>query len=240
MKIHIAICDDSREDAALLENRLFQTITGNAGMHIEVEVYNDPLKFIARYSPGMYSILFLDIEMPEENGIRLAKRLRAIDRDILIVYLTSYDVYMKESFEVQPFRYMLKPLNPEELHKVVYQAVDAILENNDYLIFTSNQITYQVPARSIIYATVENGRKIRLVAESECYEYYGKIGELEAKWAHTSFVRIHTGYLVNMSYIKKLTSLNVVLMNDECLPVSRPRRNRVKSQFHQFIERRVR
>jgi DNA-binding LytR/AlgR family response regulator len=240
MRINIAICDDCSKDAVLLENSLFQIIKDKGGLDLEIEVYNDPLNFIGSYKAGDYSILFLDIEMPEENGIQLAKKLRVLDRDILIIYLTSYEVYMKESFEVQPFRYMLKPVNYTELYKVFYQAMDAILENNDYIIFTSNQITYQVPTRSIFYATVDKGRKIRLVSEVESYEYYGKLGELEEKWAHTSFVRIHTGYLVNMKYIKKLTSLNVVLMNDECLPVSRPRRNIVKSQFHQFIEKKVR
>lgn len=240
MKINIAICDDSNRDAAMLENSLYEIILQKSGLDLEVDVYNDPLKFLSNYRAGEYSILFLDIEMPEENGIQLAKRLRVVDRDILIIYLTSYEVYMKESFEVQPFRYMLKPVNKEELHKVFYQAIDAILENNDYIIFTSNQITYQVPTKNILYATVDKGRKIRLVTEAESYEYYGKIGELEEKWAHTSFARIHTGYLVNMNYIKKLTSTEIYLMNNECLPVSRPRRNTVRDKFHRFIEGRVR
>ena len=70
-----------------------------------------------------YQIIFLDIEMQEMNGIEVARRLRELEKDFLLVFITGYDNYMLESFEVLPFRYVLKPIDSEKLEPILQQIM---------------------------------------------------------------------------------------------------------------------
>ena len=59
----------------------------------------------------LFDIIFLDIEMGQEDGITVARRIRKIDKKVLIVYVTSHENYMMESFEIRPFRFLVKPVS---------------------------------------------------------------------------------------------------------------------------------
>ena len=66
-----------------------------------------------------YHLIFLDIEMEGLNGIETAKLLRNIDKNFILIFVTSFEQYALESFEVSPFRYLIKPVSIEKLREVL-------------------------------------------------------------------------------------------------------------------------
>ncbi len=107
MIFKVAICDDEANDIFLLKNHL-QKIGADLDIDFEITTYNDSRLLLSDYVlPGTFHILFLDVEMPEPNGIAAAQRIRSLpDRDVRIVFVSSYPQYMKDSFNVQTFQYL--------------------------------------------------------------------------------------------------------------------------------------
>ncbi|MFJ5564854.1 LytR/AlgR family response regulator transcription factor [Lysinibacillus xylanilyticus] len=241
MKIYISICDDNIKDTLILEENINKVFNQIKEATIEIDVYHNPHNFLENFQKGLekYNIIFLDIEMPEENGIRIARKIRDIDSDVLIIYVSSYDRYMRESFEVQPFRYILKPIKFEELRKSIFQAFHFIVNNNNLITFSLKNTTYQLRIKDIIYITVENGRKLNIITSENEYKTYGKLGDLEKHLKPYFFARVHTGYVVNMDNIRSINNVQIIMNNEDEIPISRGRRQEFKLQYHNFIELRL-
>lgn len=105
--INVAICDDNVSVTGKIETML-QNIAKKNFIQMDTEVFWEGEHLSEAIEQGRcFDIIFLDIEMGREDGITVARRIRKIDKKLLIVYVTSYEIYMKESFEVRPFRFLV-------------------------------------------------------------------------------------------------------------------------------------
>lgn len=104
MNLNIAICDDDTNDIAIMKKNILQ-YTIETDNNLVVSSYFSASDLLSDYKNHLYQIVLLDIEMPDINGMELARQLRDMDDDLLIVFTTSYPEYMHESFEVQPFQF---------------------------------------------------------------------------------------------------------------------------------------
>ena len=113
--VNIAICDDNTKPISILENYLFEI----SNIKIECDAYQSGESLVNAYKNNIerYDVVFLDMEMKELNGIETANLIREFDEHIIIVFVTSHSEYMKESFQCQPFRFIEKPLDYDELKK---------------------------------------------------------------------------------------------------------------------------
>lgn len=110
MNLNLAICDDEIKDIELLKKHILQ-YTIETDNNITVSSYTSAKELISEYNNHSYNVVLLDIEMPDLSGMELAKQLRDIDDDLLIVFTTFYPEYMQESFNVQPFQFLTKPID---------------------------------------------------------------------------------------------------------------------------------
>ena len=112
--MRIAICDDSKEQLALLEDVVEKLGIKNA----EIDCFyngDSLLSHLIKKEDFYYQIYLLDIEMPGMNGLEVAKEIRTMDKRAVIIFITSYSDYVFSSFEVQPFRFVNKPVNYEKI-----------------------------------------------------------------------------------------------------------------------------
>ena len=106
MMIKIAICDDDKIVASNIENLLLK-ISKDSELDIDIFYDGDTLVQIKIN----YDLIYLDIEMARKDGIEAAKNIRKIDDNVLIVYVTGYESFAKEAFEVSAFRFITKPID---------------------------------------------------------------------------------------------------------------------------------
>ncbi len=239
MNLHIAICDDQRQQASKLEELLMKYLLDFQGVAGSIEIFESGQSLLMAMDRTAYDIIYLDIEMPGFNGIEVAEEIRLKDAAVLIIYVTSHTSYMKRSFEVQPFRYLLKPIDERELKLSTAKAVEQCLQRSNVISFSSNHTYYHLRVTDIMYVTIERGKKLVLVTERDSYSYYGKLGELEAKLGPYGYCRIHTGYLVNWNYVRSISKEEIVLKNRVTLPISRSRNAEALLSYHAFIEKRL-
>ena len=119
--MRLAICDDQVEYLQQTDYAVRKLLQGE---ELLVDVFKNGNNLLKSFKHKPYDIVFLDIEMPEIDGITLAKRLRAISSDVYIVFLTSHIEYALEGYEVNALRYITKPLDASKLREVLSFVVD--------------------------------------------------------------------------------------------------------------------
>lgn len=114
------------DDEAIILNKI-QAMLKDSG-HVEVVgAYNDPLTAFLEATETRPDCAFLDIEMPGFSGIELAERLASLNPELEVVFITAYNHYAAQAFDVNALDYLLKPIRPERLEK----AVEKVLQRRD-------------------------------------------------------------------------------------------------------------
>ena len=233
--LNIAICDDDTAFSSQIEDIiLFQC--DEKKINAEIEVFTDGYYLLKSFKQGMsYNIIFLDIEMEKLDGLATAREIRKIDSSVLIIYISGFDDYLKELFEVEPFRFVSKPIQLEQLQRYCAEAIKKIEGMNNLFVYSYNKEEYSVPIKEIVYFE-SNKRLVDIhMNDGTVRSFYGKLNNLEKEIQKINkhFIRIHQSFLVNYSYIKSMTYSEVVLeCKDEeyVLRISEDRRSTVRQK----------
>lgn len=233
--IKIAICDDDLSVSSSVEDMI-----GRAGLaDYTVDTFGSGTVLLnyLEQNHERYNIYLLDIEMPIMSGIELAGAIRRRDSNAVLIFVTSHREYVYDVFETLPFRFICKPVKQEEIGKAVLDAAAFVRRDSSIFFFQIGHHKYQVPYREIKYFEGA-GRKVKLHAMMECWEFYGRISRLEENLDETLFVRVHASYIVNMEQIRSVRPDHVQLADHETLPVSRAYSSSTRQAHMDFIRRR--
>lgn len=174
----------------------------------------------------------LTIEMDKEDGISAARRIRTYDKNVRIIYVTSHESYMRESFEVRPFQFLVKPVTDKIMEKCFKSVYEDINSEDFYFRYSYQRMNHKVPIKDILYFE-SNKRKIFIVTEQEILELYGKLNEIEEtlKTCKISFLRVHQSFLVNYKHISGQSYDSVVMDNGQKISISEDRRKIISEQY---------
>lgn len=236
----IAICDDEELQSTPLE-KMIDTYMINQGLEVDIDIYSSGESLLRgiRNQEIVYQMIFLDIEMDGINGIETAKFIRESDQQVLLNYITSFDDYTLQSFEVSPFRYLLKPVKENEIRILLDAAVDKISSDNQYLFVKVNRTQYQVRCDQIIRITSEKGRKLRITMcnNQEDIVYYARLKDIIANLGSSIFVQVNYGTIINLNYIERIEDTIVHLTNGDQEVISRGKKKKFVECYRNFIER---
>ncbi len=227
--MRIGICDDQKEIREILTDKVKKYYPAE-----DIAVYSSGEELLA--ARKLPDILFLDVQMPEKDGMETARELRKRDRQMIIIFVTVTEDYVFQSFDVGAFHYLIKPLEEEKFEEVLQKAVRQVRERDSEdagagkerqsLIVTSKGQHITVPVQEIVYAEVFN-RKIILHTMDADIEYYGKLKELEKK-AGEDFYRPHRAYLINLNFVRKYNAGAIYLKRGQALVA--------KQNYHDFVK----
>ncbi|MCI9187864.1 MAG: response regulator transcription factor [Oscillospiraceae bacterium] len=232
--IKIAICDDEANVRAYLSSL--------------IEAQSCPCEVVEYASAGdcladhrEFDLLVLDIELSPDrsglDGMALARKIRECTTGTqpVIIFVTGYERYVFDAFDVGAFQYLLKPVDEEKFAQVFSRAVAQIgtarEKTGRVLTLQSANTSRTVPLDSIYYIESSN-HKVELHLKNGEFACYAKIGDLELE-LHDQFFRIHKGYLVNLSYVAGYSKTEVTLTNGERLFLSKYKyQDFVKAYLH--------
>ena len=178
-----------------------------------------------------FDLLFLDIELDSSgtglDGMTLARsvRERSFPAQPVIIFVTGYDRYVFDAFDVGAFQYLLKPVDGEKFAQVFARAAEQIGARRENpsklhaLTLPSANTSRTVPLDSIYYIESSN-HQVTLYLKDGSFTCYAKIGTLETE-LENRFFRIHKGYLVNLSYVEAYSKTEVTLTSGDRLPLSK-------------------
>ena len=221
--IRIAVCDDEKQIREYLTKQITDILAAE-DIDGNVTAFADGAPLAELYEAGTadFDLLFLDITMKTCDGMTAAKRIRAVDADVMIVFVTASAEYVFSGYEVRAFRYLLKPELVNGFAGVFRECLRELTRSNElhYAFQTGNQ-TVSLPVKDILY--FESDRRkilVRLVSGKE-YSFYEKLDKVEEALKKHDFVRCHQSFLVNAKKITGLKQGEVELTGGAQLPVSK-------------------
>ncbi len=234
--IKVGICDDEQKFLSQMEKEIGE-LAKKYHYEIQAELYSDGGELLEDFEKGIgFDLIFLDIEMARVNGIETARKIREKDYHMLIVYVSSYDEYLMQLFEVEPFRFLKKPLQKEQLEDVFIKAQKRIEEKKkSYYRFQTGKTMMQILQKDILFFE-SAGRKVIIHTMEKQYEYYDKLDKVEEKLEGSRFLRIHKAYLVNVDNIEAFQYERVALIDGTLLNISEKNRARVRNEFWEYYK----
>ena len=220
--LRIALCDDEENARDALRIQLEKLMDElEDGIVYEFSNGRTCINWLTAH-PGEVDLLFLDVEMGKENGMDAAKKIRTVNRDLLIVFATGYTDYVFDGYQVNALDFLVKPVSPEKLKEVLLRAKELLTPPTDrFFVLKNADGAYRLPWDDILYFYSDR-RYIHLVTVIKTYTFYGKLNDIE-KQVRNNFVRIHQRYLVNSDNVTFVGGDFVTVDNPACekLPVSR-------------------
>lgn len=224
-KIRIAMLDD--EAAALgiissgVENAFQQR---NVAPEIHRFLQADTLLQALRTQGNAYHVVMLDIRMPTADGIAVATELRRLFPDMTIVFISSNEDRVFEAFSVNAFFFIRKAKLVEDISAFVEHYLQAVqAESSKRIInFPQNGATISLYPGDVICVESEGRRqRVYIQGKNAPLELNLSMQSIEEELSDECFIRVHKGFIVNNSYISRISGGIIVLKNGMEVPVSR-------------------
>ena len=229
--MRIAVCDD--EELFRIE---FKSVLDKVLINAEydIDTFSGGSSLYEAFLKNPFDLVFLDIEMPGIDGITLAKRLRAVSENVQIVFLTSHIEYALEGYEVNALRYLVKPVDMNKLSEVLKYIQDK-KNNSRQIMIRQEGEDIVIDISDIIYMESMD-KNVRIVTSKSEYITRYNISDYEEELKNSGFLRIHRGYLISLSKVKKIVKNDVVMDGDISLPVSRSNIKTLKDALYAYVE----
>lgn len=235
--ISVYICDDNQEQIDELCNTL-ELISKDIAM--ETRVFALPQDLITELEimqvkkEKMPEVLFLDIELQEENGIQIGKKVKELTPDICLVFVTAYAEYAVKGYEAKAFRYLLKPVTEEDLLKL-FGEMKIEANKMKKLPVKTRSGELQLLLRDIVYISAEDKYSV-IYTSAGHYISDVSLADYEMRLANQTFFRIHRKYLLNLYYQKGIENGKILLTNGKSLPISKRRLKPYRSRLFQCMK----
>lgn len=237
LNLNITICDDERNAITVLKKHILQ-YNIQTDHNIIVSAYLSAEDFLLEYKKHPCDVALLDIEMPGQNGMELARQLREINDELLIVFTTLYPEYMQDSFEVQPFQFLTKPVEYNTVCSLLNNIIKKMTRSSkNIIVLDADGEKHFVTLNNILFISSlkENKSHIRYQLSDQELTAKGTLSEVESRLSPLGFVVPARGFLINIHHIKSLDSTHIILDNGFEIPVSRRRFKDLQRIYSQYI-----
>lgn len=233
MMYKIAVCDD--DDRILQE---VKSLILEWKSEIQVDCFSSGEALIENYIP--YEAIFLDIDMTGMNGIETGKKIRSMDMETKIIYLTAYRDYVAGAFGVHAFQYLLKPVNKKAVWSVLKEIFRYTKQIEDRIILNFKTVDGIVclPVSEIYFFEYEN-RRIKMLTSKEEYYIADKIGNVEKRLQEFGFSMPHQSFVVNMRHVKNVKGQQILMDNGLEVPLSQKKQKAWKQELVAYLSSRL-
>lgn len=236
IEMKIGYCEDEKVQAEWMKEQIYEWAK-NHKMEVEVQLFESAEQFLFESQVIDYDLILIDISMSQINGMELARRIREKDLKVVLVFVTSDPSYVFEGYEVNAYRYLIKPIERAKLDEILNDVVQKKMQQSkEYIIIKVAHETVRMECDTILYIEVQGhyvllhdvSGKVQLIKSS-----FASIWEkLQTSSKH--FFLTHRSYAVNLSKIVQIGKTECTLVNQEKVPVSRSAYKALNNAFIQY------
>lgn len=238
--LRIAICDDDN-NAVAAHRKIAETCLINCKSAGEITDYttSDNLLYDIIEEGFYFDLILLDIEMPGNTGMELAKKIKPCLPNVKIIFITSHIEYAIDAFELSVFRYVPKDDIGKRLLPAIQDAIKLIeLEDGKAYRIQTNSRLEKIPYKEIYYIERE-GKNASIAAAGGISKVRKSLQQVYGELNAEEFIYIDRGRIVNMIHIMQIKDGMAVLKNGVSLPISRAHLQEVKAQINDYWGRHI-
>lgn len=232
--MRVAICDDEKPMQTILEN-LLDEFGRLRNIDISIDKFDNGHDLLRVLNEKEYEIVFMDHQMQDIDGMETSRLIRSRNTDCVIIFVSAFPEVAVNSYEVNAFRFIVKPINKEKLFK----AIDDHLRSIDYdnlLILNTNDGKWKIKMSDIIYAEAKGKHTIvRTVQKS--FEINIHMKKIEDKLPSEKFCRCQRAYIAGFAHINNHTNAEIIFDNGERAQIGKAYYAKFKNAFQEYIMR---
>lgn len=232
--IKIALCDDE-EFIRKRMNSIVKEYFEERKRPVWIAVFKSGLDLLKCHI--RFDIIFIDVEMPELDGIETAAQLRNWDVNSKIIYVTNHGNYKGKALKVHAFDYIEKPICEKAIFNVLEEGIryfEHAAEKQKYAFKTNEGIvTLELDD---IYSFEYLSRKVIINSSKGKYEATYSLKQLLEKLHQYNFASPHKSFIVNMLHVKSIKGFEIIMENGECIPLAQKRAVEFKATFNDFLQ----
>lgn len=228
--MNISVCDDERKMAEDIGNIVKEVLPEAC-----VRLCCSGEALLESFSEWEADIVFLDIDMPDMSGLDVAEELGDKLRKNLLVFVTAHDELVYDSLRYHPFAFVRKKFMRSELTQVLEDCAKELAARDRRFHFRSDGNDVTVLLADIRYFEAEGNYLILHEEDGSTCRFRSTMTMAEDTLAAEGFIRIHKGFLVNVSCVRILRQEEVQLMSGEILPIGKLYAKDAKEQILKYM-----
>ena len=231
--LKIALLDDDKT-ALLISKGAIESFFQEKNIAITLDAFSSPVNFLAMAKEENYRLVFLDIDMPEINGLEVGKKLKEFNPQTDIIYLSQREDLVFDTLVLHPFGFIRKSKIIQDFANVLELFVNTALNTNSEnkkITFSTKTETMSADIDNVMYIEGNRNYQTFYLKDGSHFDARVLMGDLEEKLKDQGFIRIHKGYLVNYLYIRQIGNNEVNLTNNKSLPMSNKRKEEIMEKY---------
>lgn len=234
--IKIAFCDDDMEVLHQM-NELLDRYRVERNEDITYVAFQSPFELLTEIEKGIRpDILFLDVVMPGQNGMDVAKEIRQYDTNMKIIFLTSSPEFAVESYSVGAYFYQLKPIWEESFFRLMDSVLaECTKTQENSLILRSKEGITRIDLEKLEYCEVIGRTLFFHLGNGKVFESVGSLDDLFLQLKpYGNFLRPHRSFLVNMDYIQNISYRAIKLISLAEIPIPHGKCSEIKNKYLEY------
>ena len=230
--IRIAMVEDEAAVREQLQGYI-QRYTRQYGTAFAVTEFSDGVEILDEYRP-VYDIVLLDVEMKHLDGMETARRIRELDRDVVLLFITNMAQYAIKGYAVGALDYLLKPVPYFAFSQQLQKAEEKLRRRARHYLAVPVEGGLRRLDTAQIYYMESEGHRVHFYTEEGEFSAPGALKTFEEKLADLPFARCNSGYLVNLAQVKSVQQ-GLAQVGPYELQVSRPKRKSFLAALADYI-----
>lgn len=247
--ITAAICDDEQAMLDYLYEHILAEFK-RQGTDIQIDKFTSGKDFLNAHKAEPFEVVFLDIRMPDIDGFDVAAEIRGLSEKTYIIFITTENALVYDSFSFQPFDFIPKTMPSEKLgneSKMTFleRHISSAIERLIPKFALSQQICLELAHGEKTFVLPSNIRLIRSVGNYVEYDIIGretvkqrkKLDYVETELSKQLFLRVHKSYIINMKFIKNISfSKSTIIMDDDSMiTISKSQRKQAEKAYVKYL-----
>ncbi|KAB8286628.1 DNA-binding response regulator [Bifidobacterium ramosum] len=215
----VAMVEDDENAAERLRGCLTRYERDHAGVAFDVTEFREPTGFLEPYRAS-WDIVFMDIEMPNMDGMQAARRLRELDSETILIFVTNMAQFAAKGYEVDALDYIIKPFSYPDFERKLTRALKLAQADGESLLVSQRGSARRIALRDISYIEIR-AHNLEYHTDSGTISAYGSLQDIEARLSGSGFIRCGKPYLVSSRHIAQVAGDTVTLTDGTQLPIGR-------------------
>ena len=235
--IKIAICDDERYMIDDIGIRIMDYFDDDKEK-FELFEFSNGSDFLSFYNEeGMVDIVFMDIEIGDDNGIEIISKMRGVDENVIVIFVSSHESYVSDAFIVRAFQYINKPFTSEKFQSEIHRAFTTINKSKKILRIEQYGDDLFIDIKNVMFIESINKKIAIHMKDNNVYEVIRSLSSIYEELINYDFCRSHRSYIVNLSKVFSVNNKEVKLNNGSTVCVSDKYREAFKRKINSYINK---